>query len=166
MTPVFSLSDDSGLSDDVAEPAQSETAAGRGPRQEAGLGPALGHAHSSPGIRPPEGEGRARPQSESRASDSEPDEDPGPFRLRSRSAPPALWAARKYGRELRRMSDEFDTCLDRGEIKRAASAGATRPTMKTSPSWWAFLWNLKGAPVPEEEHPNSVFSSGRGCGAQ
>lgn len=30
------------------------------------------------------------------------------FRQRSRSAPPALWAAKKYGQQLRRMSDEFD----------------------------------------------------------
>lgn len=37
-----------------------------------------------------------------------------PFRPRSRSAPPAFWAAKKYGRELRKMSDEFDTLLDKG----------------------------------------------------
>lgn len=36
------------------------------------------------------------------------------FRPRSRSAPPAFWAAKKYGRELRKMSDEFDTLLDKG----------------------------------------------------
>lgn len=36
------------------------------------------------------------------------------FRRRSRSAPPALWAAKKYGRQLRKMSDEFDTLLDKG----------------------------------------------------
>ncbi|XP_064359839.1 bcl2-associated agonist of cell death-like [Dromaius novaehollandiae] len=35
-----------------------------------------------------------------------PGEAPG-FRGRSRSAPPVLWAALRYGRELRRMSDEF-----------------------------------------------------------
>lgn len=37
-----------------------------------------------------------------------------PFRGRSKSAPPALWAAKKYGRQLRRMSDEFDSMLDKG----------------------------------------------------
>ena len=37
-----------------------------------------------------------------------------PFRNRSQSAPPALWAAKKYGRQLRRMSDEFDILLDKG----------------------------------------------------
>lgn len=36
------------------------------------------------------------------------------FRGRSQSAPAALWKAKKYGRQLRRMSDEFDTWLDRG----------------------------------------------------
>lgn len=40
--------------------------------------------------------------------------DGDPFRPRSRSAPPAFWAAKKYGRELRKMSDEFDTLLDKG----------------------------------------------------
>lgn len=40
--------------------------------------------------------------------------DGAPFRGRSQSAPAALWKAKKYGRKLRRMSDEFDTWLDRG----------------------------------------------------
>lgn len=40
--------------------------------------------------------------------------DGAPFRGRSKSAPPALWAAKKYGRQLRRMSDEFDSLLDKG----------------------------------------------------
>ncbi|EPY86819.1 bcl2 antagonist of cell death [Camelus ferus] len=35
------------------------------------------------------------------------EEEPSPFRGRSRSAPPNPWAAQRYGRELRRMSDEF-----------------------------------------------------------
>lgn len=43
--------------------------------------------------------------------------DEGDFRPRSRSAPPALWAAKKYGRQLRRMSDEFDGLLDKGVRK-------------------------------------------------
>lgn len=67
--------------------------------------------------------GRIRLNSESHSSrDDElqvPDEDGtptdgAPFRGRSKSAPPALWAAKKYGQRLRRMSDEFDTLLDRG----------------------------------------------------
>ncbi|KAB5579340.1 hypothetical protein PHYPO_G00193940, partial [Pangasianodon hypophthalmus] len=65
--------------------------------------------------------------------------DGDPFRPRSRSAPPVLWAAKKYGRELRKMSDEFDTLLDKG-MKRVRSAG-TACQMRTSPSWFNFLWS-------------------------
>ncbi|XP_067256509.1 bcl2-associated agonist of cell death-like [Chanodichthys erythropterus] len=65
----------------------------------------------------------------------------GDFRPRSRSAPPALWAAKKYGRQLRRMSDEFDILLDKG-MKRVKSAGTARQ-MQQSPSWLAFLWSHK-----------------------
>ncbi|XP_063043414.1 BCL2 associated agonist of cell death b [Engraulis encrasicolus] len=66
-----------------------------------------------------------------------------PFRVRSRSAPPALWAARKYGQQLRRMSDEFDTMLlDKGGMKRVKSAGTTRQ-MRTSFSWFTSLFSHK-----------------------
>uniref|UniRef100_A0AAY3ZWL1 Uncharacterized protein n=1 Tax=Denticeps clupeoides TaxID=299321 RepID=A0AAY3ZWL1_9TELE len=61
--------------------------------------------------------------------------DSGPFRSRSHSAPPALWAARKYGQQLRRMSDEFD-------MKRVLSAG-TAKQMRTSSSWLGILWSHK-----------------------
>lgn len=44
------------------------------------------------------------------------EEELSPFRGRSRSAPPNLWAAQRYGRELRRMSDEFE-----GSFKVSAS---------------------------------------------
>ncbi|TRY81758.1 hypothetical protein DNTS_007920 [Danionella cerebrum] len=64
-----------------------------------------------------------------------------PFRRRSRSAPPALWAAKKYGQQLRRMSDEFDILLD-NKMKRVKSAGTARQ-MSQSPSWLAFLWSHK-----------------------
>lgn len=47
------------------------------------------------------------------------EEEPSPFRGRSRSAPPNLWAARRYGRELRRMSDEFH-----GSFKVSSGRGA------------------------------------------
>lgn len=77
------------------------------------------------------GAGRIRLNSESHASTVSRDEelqakgedDAGtptegaPFRGRSKSAPPALWAAKKYGRQLRRMSDEFDSLLDKGVRK-------------------------------------------------
>ncbi|KAL1252872.1 hypothetical protein QQF64_017565 [Cirrhinus molitorella] len=57
-----------------------------------------------------------------------------PFRGRSQSAPAALWKAKKYGRQLRRMSDEFDTWLDKGEVKRAK---------QTYRGWFSFLWSPK-----------------------
>ncbi|KAI7814527.1 BCL2-antagonist of cell death b, partial [Triplophysa rosa] len=63
------------------------------------------------------------------------------FRRRTHSAPPALWAAKKYGQQLRRMSDEFDNLLDKG-MKRVKSAGTARQ-MHQSPSWLTFLWSHK-----------------------
>ncbi|XP_016376864.1 bcl2-associated agonist of cell death-like [Sinocyclocheilus rhinocerous] len=60
-----------------------------------------------------------------------------PFRGRSQSAPAALWKAKKYGRQLRRMSDEFDTWLDKGEVKRANSQ------KQTYRGWFSFLWSSK-----------------------
>ncbi|XP_048092705.1 BCL2 associated agonist of cell death b [Alosa alosa] len=63
-----------------------------------------------------------------------------PFRTRSRSAPPALWAAKKYGQQLRRMSDEFDSMLDQRGMRRVESAGTTRQ-MRTSRSWFASLFS-------------------------
>lgn len=59
--------------------------------------------------------------------------DGAPFRGRSQSAPAALWAAKRYGRQLRRMSDEFDTWLDRGEQKRGGMSGMR--------GWFSFLWS-------------------------
>ncbi|XP_065104846.1 BCL2 associated agonist of cell death b isoform X2 [Paramisgurnus dabryanus] len=69
------------------------------------------------------------------------EEEVNSFRRRSSSAPPALWAAKKYGRQLRRMSDEFDILLDQG-MKRVKSAGAAS-NMRQSPSWLSFLWSHK-----------------------
>lgn len=84
-----------------------------------------------PHFSPAAGAGRIRVNSESHASTVSRDEelqakgedeagtptDGAPFRGRSKSAPPALWAAKKYGRQLRRMSDEFDSLLDKGVRK-------------------------------------------------
>lgn len=68
--------------------------------------------------------------------------DGAPFRSRSQSAPAALWKAKKYGRKLRRMSDEFDTWLDKGEVKRVSShgRGAQKQTYR---GWFSFLWSPK-----------------------
>ncbi|KAK6291724.1 hypothetical protein J4Q44_G00375090 [Coregonus suidteri] len=74
------------------------------------------------------------------------------FRVRSQSAPPALWAAKKYGRQLRRMSDEFDTWLDKGEMRRVKSAGAAKQMTK-SPSWWAYLFSHQET---ETEHTSTI----------
>lgn len=70
--------------------------------------------------------------------------DGGPFRGRSQSAPAALWAAKKYGRQLRRMSDEFDTWLDKGEAKRGLTSEAAKQR-QTSRGWFSFLWSPKEA---------------------
>lgn len=88
------------------------------------------------------------------ADDSEgAEEEPSPFRGRSRSAPPNLWAAQRYGRELRRMSDEFE-----GSVKglpRPKSAG-TAMQMRESSSWTRVIqswWdrNLgKGGSAPSQ----------------
>ncbi|MBV98979.1 Bcl2-associated agonist of cell death, partial [Eschrichtius robustus] len=81
------------------------------------------------------------------------EEEPSPFRGRSRSAPPNLWAAQRYGRELRRMSDEFHGSFK--GLPRPKSAG-TATQMRQSPSWARFLqswWNRnlgRGGPAPSQ----------------
>ncbi|KAE8279001.1 Bcl2-associated agonist of cell death [Larimichthys crocea] len=72
-----------------------------------------------------------------------------PFRGRSKSAPPALWAAKKYGRQLRRMSDEFDSLLDKG----AKSPGPTKP-MHHSRSWWSYLFSHQETEGENNHHDN------------
>ncbi|XP_013874483.1 BCL2 associated agonist of cell death b [Austrofundulus limnaeus] len=98
--------------------------------------------------------GRIRLNSESIISTSSRDgelsvrgeEEPGtptdgyPFRGRSKSAPPSLWAAKKYGRQLRRMSDEFDSLLDKGEMRKVRSTGSAKP-IPHSRSWWNYLFS-------------------------
>uniref|UniRef100_A0A8C8TT44 BCL2-associated agonist of cell death n=1 Tax=Peromyscus maniculatus bairdii TaxID=230844 RepID=A0A8C8TT44_PERMB len=49
------------------------------------------------------------------------EEELSPFRGRSRSAPPNLWAAQRYGRELRRMSDEFEGSFKGEELANSLS---------------------------------------------
>uniref|UniRef100_UPI0037E83E30 BCL2 associated agonist of cell death b n=1 Tax=Semicossyphus pulcher TaxID=241346 RepID=UPI0037E83E30 len=76
-----------------------------------------------------------------------------PFRGRSKSAPPALWAAKKYGRQLRRMSDEFDSLLDKGDMKRVRSAG-TATQMHHSKSWWSYLFSHPESEGENNHHEN------------
>ncbi|XP_008285076.1 BCL2 associated agonist of cell death b [Stegastes partitus] len=79
--------------------------------------------------------------------------DGAPFRGRSKSAPPALWAAKKYGQKLRRMSDEFDSLLDKGEMKRVRSAG-TAKQMHHSKSWWSYLFSHQELEGENNHHEN------------
>ncbi|KAB0404118.1 hypothetical protein E2I00_008871, partial [Balaenoptera physalus] len=60
------------------------------------------------------------------------EEEPSPFRGRSRSAPPNLWAAQRYGRELRRMSDEFH-----GSFKVSSGRGARGTVVPEHAGTWA-----------------------------
>lgn len=76
-----------------------------------------------------------------------------PFRGRSKSAPPALWAAKKYGRQLRRMSDEFDSLLDKGEMRKVRSAG-TAKQMHHSKSWWSYLFSHQEMEGENNHHEN------------
>ncbi|XP_052569731.1 bcl2-associated agonist of cell death isoform X2 [Peromyscus californicus insignis] len=81
------------------------------------------------------------------------EEELSPFRGRSRSAPPNLWAAQRYGRELRRMSDEFEGSFK--GLPRPKSAG-TATQMRQSASWTRIIqswWdrNLgKGGSTPSQ----------------
>uniref|UniRef100_H3D8J8 BCL2 associated agonist of cell death b n=1 Tax=Tetraodon nigroviridis TaxID=99883 RepID=H3D8J8_TETNG len=109
--------------------------------------------------------GRIRVNSESQASAVSRDEelqgngddeagtptDGAPFRGRSRSAPPALWAAKKYGRQLRRMSDEFDSLLDKGGMRKTSSAGSARQ-MHHSRSWWSYLFSHQETESENNHH--------------
>ncbi|XP_042368517.1 BCL2 associated agonist of cell death b [Plectropomus leopardus] len=111
--------------------------------------------------------GRIRLNSESHASTASRDEelqargedeagtptDGAPFRGRSKSAPPALWAAKKYGRQLRRMSDEFDSLLDKGEMKKVRSAGSAKQ-MHHSKSWWSYLFSHQETEGENNHHEN------------
>ncbi|KAM4565069.1 BCL2 associated agonist of cell death b [Fundulus diaphanus] len=76
-----------------------------------------------------------------------------PFRSRSYSAPPALWAAKKYGRQLRRMSDEFVTLLDKGELRKVSSAGTNGP-IHHSRSWWNYLFSHQETEGETSHHEN------------
>uniref|UniRef100_A0A1A8F6Z6 BCL2-associated agonist of cell death n=1 Tax=Nothobranchius korthausae TaxID=1143690 RepID=A0A1A8F6Z6_9TELE len=160
MAAHFTISDsDSEPSEEVEEGEKKQPSAG----QEESVRP---HPNL-PGLRLPLN-GRIRLNSESQVSNVSRDEDllarvaeeePGtptegfPFRGRSKSAPPALWAAKKYGRQLRRMSDEFDSLLDKGEMRKVRSAGSTKP-MHHSRSWWNYLFSHQESDGENGHHDN------------
>lgn len=95
-------------------------------------------------------ETRNRIASDPQSIESETVDELGSFRMRSMSAPARLSAARKYGRELRRMSDEFDQSI--GVLPRPRSAGTARQMRK---NWLTSVWDyIKGhnkLPSPVEQ---------------
>lgn len=76
---------------------------------------------SSPNLRRAK-EPRSRAESASEALETDNVGELNQFRSRSRSAPSSLMVAARYGRELRRMSDEFDQSFT--GLPRPKSAGA------------------------------------------
>uniref|UniRef100_A0A5F8GA49 BCL2 associated agonist of cell death n=1 Tax=Monodelphis domestica TaxID=13616 RepID=A0A5F8GA49_MONDO len=129
------------------EPGEQEDGSERAPGQPGGPGR---RSSAAPGAQRHEGAGDRRPrlisypplregpavevgpEAGAQAERAEAEEDRGLFRSRSSSAPPILWAARRYGSELRRMSDEFD-CSFKG-LPRPKSAG-TASQMRRSHGW-------------------------------
>ncbi|KAM8940122.1 bcl2-associated agonist of cell death [Pelodytes ibericus] len=78
---------------------------------------------SSPNLRKHKGkEARFRTESASESTENDSLGELHQFRSRSRSAPSSLLVAARYGRELRRMSDEFDQSFK--GLPRPKSAGA------------------------------------------
>ncbi|KAM4879947.1 bcl2-associated agonist of cell death [Sylvia borin] len=73
---------------------------------------------------------------------------PSPPRGRSRSAPPVLWAAQRYGRRLRRMSDEFQLQV----LPRPRSVGGAAPGgggwREVLRAWWGSRRPRPPAPAP------------------
>ncbi|XP_040184946.1 bcl2-associated agonist of cell death isoform X2 [Rana temporaria] len=87
---------------------------------------------SSPNLRRIKGkEPRHRTESASEASETDNVGELHHFRSRSRSAPSSLMVAARYGRELRRMSDEFDQIFTSIPRPKSASA-ATEMTVSKS----------------------------------
>ncbi|XP_076026904.1 BCL2 associated agonist of cell death b [Genypterus blacodes] len=161
MATHFTISSSDSETSEVEEPETSEV---EEPETSQDQRVPQRHNLTLPDLRPP-GSGRMRLNSESHAStacrDDDlqfPDEDGtptdgAPFRGRSKSAPPALWAAKKYGQKLRRMSDEFDTLLDRGEMRKVRSAGSGKQ-MAHSKSWWNYLFSHQETEGENNHHEN------------
>ncbi|XP_069500971.1 bcl2-associated agonist of cell death [Ambystoma mexicanum] len=113
------------------------------------------HSYTSPDLQNPSSlqmtssgsvDRRDRPGSDPSET---PDEAVG-FRSRSKSAPPILWVATRYGRELRRMSDEFDMSFQ--GFPRPKSAGYTSE-LKKGGGWTAFWRGIFGQSRQKEDPP-------------
>lgn len=159
MAAKFSISDsESEPSEDLEEEESSQASA-----EEQ-------HVHQRLNLTFPElrlaAAGRIRLNSESLASTVSRDEElqargeeeagtpeGAPFRGRSKSAPPALWAAKKYGQKLRRMSDEFDSLLDKGEMKKLRNPAPARQ-IHHSRSWWSYLFSHQETEGENNHHEN------------
>ncbi|XP_074555393.1 BCL2 associated agonist of cell death b [Halichoeres trimaculatus] len=159
MASIFTISDSESDSEEVNEKEnnQSPTVEGQhAPRHTLTLpelrltatGRIRLNSESNAYSSPKEGELQARGEEEA----GTPTEG-APFRVRSKSAPPALWAAKKYGRQLRRMSDEFDSLLDKGEMRKVRSAGTTKQ-MHHSKSWWSYLFSHQEMEGENNHHEN------------
>ncbi|XP_054609662.1 BCL2 associated agonist of cell death b [Dunckerocampus dactyliophorus] len=161
MAANFSISDsESEPSEEVEEGDSTQSPSGQDKKVPQGLTLALPELRLA-------AMGRIRLNSESHASTVSRDEelqtrgeeeagtptDGAPFRGRSKSAPPALWAAKKYGQQLRRMSDEFDSLFDKGEIKKLKNAGTSRP-MHHSRTWWSALFSHQETEGENNHHEN------------
>ncbi|XP_056383139.1 bcl2-associated agonist of cell death [Hyla sarda] len=95
---------------------------------------------SSPNLRRGKGiEPRSRTESASESQETDRVGELNQFRSRSRSAPSSLMVAARYGRELRRMSDEFDKSFM--GLPRPKSAGAAAQ-MAGNKSFREILFNL------------------------
>ncbi|KAM7377462.1 hypothetical protein PAMA_013986 [Pampus argenteus] len=153
------------ISDNESEPSEEVEEGDNQSSSEQTQQVTQGHTLTLPELRG--GIGRLRLNSESHASTVSREEelqvrgedeagtptDGAPFRGRSKSAPPALWAAKKYGRQLRRMSDEFDSLLDKGEMRKVKSAGTARQ-MHHSKSWWSYLFSHQETEGENNHHEN------------
>jgi len=160
MAANFTISDsESEPSEEVEEGDNNQSSSGHAQQVT------QGYTLTLPELRT--GAGRLRLNSESHASTVSRDEElqargedeagtpteGAPFRGRSKSAPPALWAAKKYGRQLRRMSDEFDSLLDKGEMRKVKSAGTARQ-MHHSKTWWSYLFSHQESEGENSHHDN------------
>ncbi|KAM9302174.1 bcl2-associated agonist of cell death [Gastrophryne carolinensis] len=99
---------------------------------------------SSPNPRRMQGrEPRLRTESASEAQETDHVGELPLFRLRSRSAPSSLMVAARYGRELRRMSDEFDQIFTNLPRPKSAGAATEMTGSRSFKEMFMGLWRKK-----------------------